>query len=100
MIKVPEEGMPAGGLSSSKANKAKAKSLNAPAVSKVQEMRGMRLTKMEDLYCIECKNPMELAGHFKYVEMLLCFFILSFLFNNLASDDLVQCNLKWYLLHI
>ncbi len=53
MIRVPESGQ-------------RVKSLNAPAVSKVSELRGLRYPRAAQvLNCFECKMTMATSDHYK-----------------------------------
>ncbi|XP_076438866.1 uncharacterized protein LOC143277838 isoform X2 [Babylonia areolata] len=77
MIKVPETG-----IVSSKGGgggNGGPKSLNAPAVSKVQEHRGLYLPPdTAVLYCFECKMLMSTGDHYKkYIQCSMCRFATS-----------------------
>ena len=60
MIQVPEAG--------TKGKPNKPKSLNAPSVSKVRDLRSVRVSSGFVLFskrCLECQEPMSGADHFK-----------------------------------
>lgn len=53
MIAVPQKGQ-------------SVKSLNAPAVTKVQDMQGVRMYGLEARHmCLECQQPMMVPAHYK-----------------------------------
>ncbi|XP_046578479.1 LOW QUALITY PROTEIN: zinc finger protein 280D-like [Haliotis rubra] len=71
MIRVPESGLQPKQLG--------VKSLNAPAVSKVSEHRGLRYPRaVQELHCFECKMIMATTDHYKkYIQCSMCRFATS-----------------------
>ncbi|XP_067653463.1 uncharacterized protein [Haliotis asinina] len=71
MIRVPESGLQPKQLG--------VKSLNAPAVSKVSEHRGLRYPRaVQELRCFECKMIMATTDHYKkYIQCSMCRFATS-----------------------
>ncbi|XP_025081354.1 uncharacterized protein LOC112556500 isoform X5 [Pomacea canaliculata] len=72
MIKVPESGL-------QPKKSSMLKSLNAPAVSKVTEHRGLRMPpQISTVYCFECKMLMSTPDHYKkYIQCSMCRFATS-----------------------